>query len=58
MPNMPTNLPTYIYSVFSCTKLTMYNHGCVKSTAIERRQHQLGRMADISPPVTFSVFDL
>ena len=32
-------------------------HGCVKSTVIERRQYQLGRMADIPPPVTFSVFD-
>ena len=30
---------------------------CVKSTVIERRQHQLGRMANIPPPVTFSVFD-
>ena len=30
----------------------------VKSTVIERRQHQLGRMADFPPPVTFSVFDL
>ena len=34
------------------------HHGCVKSTVIERRQHQLGRMADFPPPVTFSVFDL
>ena len=33
-------------------------HGCVKSTVIERRQHQLGRMADIPPPETFSGFDL
>ena len=33
-------------------------HGCAKSTVIERRQHQLGRMADFPPPVTFSVFDL
>ena len=33
-------------------------HGCVKNTVIERRQHQLGKMADIPPPVTFSVFDL
>ena len=33
-------------------------HGCVKSTVIERRQHQLGRMADFPAPVTFSVFDL
>ena len=33
------------------------DHGCVKSTVIERRQHQLGRMADFPPPVTFSVFD-
>jgi hypothetical protein len=33
-------------------------HGCVKSTFIERRRHQLGRMADIPPPVFFSVFDL
>ena len=28
--------------------------GCVKSTDIERRQHQFGRMADFLPPVTFS----
>ena len=35
-----------------------YSCGCVKSTVIERRQHQLGRMADFPPPVTFSVFDL
>ena len=34
------------------------DHRCVKSAVIERRQHQLGRMADIPPPVTFSVFDL
>ena len=34
------------------------DHGCVKSPVIERRQHQLGRMADSLPPVTFSVFDL
>ena len=27
-------------------------------TVIERRQQQLGRMADFPPPVTFSVFDL
>ena len=33
-------------------------HGCVKSTVIERRQHQLGRMADFSPPVTFSVYHM
>ena len=33
-------------------------HGCVKSNVIKRRQHQLGRMADFLPPVTFSVFDL
>ena len=33
-------------------------HGCVKSTVIERRQHQLGRMVDFPPPLTFSVFDL
>ena len=30
----------------------------VESTVIERRQQQLGRMADFLPPVTFSVFDL
>ena len=29
-------------------------HGCVKSIVIQRRQHQLGRMADFPPPVTFS----
>ena len=29
-----------------------------ESTVIERRQQQLGRMADFLPPVTFSVFDL
>ena len=34
------------------------DHGCVKSTVIERRQHQSGRMADFPPTVTFSVFDL
>ena len=33
-------------------------HGYVKSTVIERRQHQLGRMADFPPTVTFSFFDL
>jgi len=32
--------------------------GVVESTVIERRQQQLGRMADFPPPVTFSVFDL
>ena len=34
------------------------NHGCVKTTVIERRQHQFGRMADFLHLVTFSVFDL
>ena len=29
----------------------------VKSTVTERRQHQLGRMADFPPLVTFSFFD-
>ena len=29
-----------------------------KSTVIEKRQHQLGRMADFPLLVTFSVFDL
>ena len=33
-------------------------HGWSDSTVIERRQQQLGRMADFLPPVTFSVFDL
>ena len=27
-------------------------------TVLERRQQQLGRMASLLPPVTFSVFDL
>ena len=35
-----------------------FTHGWSDSTVIERRQQQLGRMADILPPVTFSVFDL
>ena len=26
------------------------SHGCVKSTVVERRQHQLGGMADFPPP--------
>ena len=34
------------------------NHGCVKGAVIERRQHQLCRMAGFPPPVTFSVFDI
>ena len=38
--------------------LMLVVHGCVKSTVIQRRQHQLGRMADFLPPVTFSVFEL
>ena len=33
-------------------------HGGSDSTAIKRRQQQLGRMADFLPSVTFSVFDL
>ena len=33
-------------------------HGGSDSTVIKRRQQQLGRMADILPSVTFSVFDL
>ena len=33
-------------------------HGGSDSTVIKRRQHQLGRMADFPPAVTFSVFDL
>ena len=36
----------------------LVHHGCVRSTVIERRQHQLGRMADFQPPVTFLAFDL
>ena len=36
----------------------IYTHGCVKSSVIERRQYQLGRMADFPPLVTFSVFEL
>ena len=40
------------------SKTIYLSHGSVKSTVIERRQQQLGRMADIPPPVTFSVFDL
>ena len=38
--------------------IILVSHGCVKRTVIEKRQHQLGRMADILPPVTFSVLDL
>ena len=37
------------------------NHGeveTIESNVIERRQQQLGRMADFPPPVTFSVFEL
>ena len=45
------------YNYYVTLILTL-GHGCVKSTAIERMQHQLGRMADFPPPVTFSVFDL
>ena len=33
-------------------------HGGSDSTAIYRRQQQLGRMADFLPSVTFSIFDL
>ena len=33
-------------------------HGGSDSTDIKRRQQQLGRMADILPSVTFSIFDL
>ena len=36
----------------------IHSTGGVESTVIERRQQQLGRMADFPPPVTFSVFDL
>ena len=39
------------------TNMYIY-HGWSDSTVIERRQQQLGRMADFLPPVTFSVFDL
>ena len=50
----------YDFDVFSWKKLEFtdwkFLHGCVKSTDIERRQHQLGRMADIPPFVKFSVF--
>ena len=36
----------------------MKKHGGSDSTVIERRQQQLGQMADFLPSVTFSVFDL
>ena len=36
----------------------VYQQRGEESTVIERRQQQLGRMADSLPPVTFSVFDL
>ena len=35
-----------------------WNMGGLDSTAIKRRQQQLGRMANFPPSVTFSVFDL
>ena len=55
---------TFYLGIQTAQPITLINfswhtyHGCVKSTVIERRQHQLGRMADFLPPVTFSVFDL
>ena len=42
--------------IFSSSKKN--THGWVISTVIERRQQQLGTMADFLPPVTFSVFYL
>ena len=42
----------YVNQIFSA------DHGWVKSTVIEKRQQQLGRMAGFPPPVTFSVFYL
>ena len=39
-------------------QLILCMHGGSDSTAIKRRQQQLGRMADFLPSVTFSVFDL
>ena len=40
------------------TKVKMFCHRGLESTVIERRQQQLGRMADFQPPITFSVFYL
>ena len=47
-----------MYSMIFKKMLSYHGGGGVESTVIERRQQQLGRMADIPPPVTFSVFDL
>ena len=45
-----------IYKVFFENYAKGYR--CLKSIVIERRHHQLGRMADFPSPVTFSVFYL
>jgi hypothetical protein len=45
-------------AIITCLLHYQGHHGGSDSTVIERRQQQLGRMADFLPPVTFSVFDL
>ena len=53
--NFSLGIKTYTQIMYTL----MWNmHGWSDSTVIERRQQQLGRMADFLPPVTFSVFDL
>ena len=64
-PALHNGVKTYLksqliisYSFLIHFQIYKMMHGCLKSTVIQRRQYQLGRMADFSPPVTFSVFDL
>ena len=64
--NMPGGIGEYHHectttSIGMCPYNYTYSphyHGWSDTTVIERRQQQLGRMADFLPPVTFSVFDL
>ena len=60
MINSPYNIHTVGWSrnpLSSRTEKLMAG-GRSDSTVIQRRQQQLGRMADFLPSVTFSVFDL
>ena len=52
-----SNSPVHVFYPFNFSDY-IYPRLCKEQAVIERRQHQLGRMADFPPPVTFSVFDL
>ena len=59
MPNWILNWNDFTrFNEYVDTILPFFEHHKEGVESIERRQQQLGRMADFPPPVTFSVFDL